>query len=167
MASSSIDTRNSRDVRRWVRAPLKQSHCMLLPLGALTAPHGTRSSVNACLLARARDRISFASIASISRSVLPTPAIYRDSGRMEVLDQYGRSFPHTPAPSHFMTRVNVPVIDAIENGSIDLALRYGISVGCTPRLERLTRHGRGRTRAAVCCRLRPVSAESDDRHGRA
>ena len=23
---------NSRDVRRWVRAPLKQSHCTLLPL---------------------------------------------------------------------------------------------------------------------------------------
>ena len=31
---------------------------------------------------------------------------------------------------------NVPVIDAIENGSIDLALRYEISVGFTPRLER-------------------------------
>jgi len=79
---------------------------MLLPLGALTAPHGTRSSVNAGLLARARDRISFASIS------LSTPAIYRDSGRMEVLDQYGRSFPHTqkwgspigspPAASHVM-----------------------------------------------------------------
>jgi len=61
-----------------------------------------------------------------------------------------------------MTRVNVPVIDAIENGSIDLALRYGISVGFVPRLERI-----GRTRAAVCCRLQPVFAESDDRHGRA
>jgi hypothetical protein len=150
-------TWNSRDVRRWVRAPLKQSHCTLLPLGALTAPHGT--------------------IASISRSVLSTPAIYRDSGQGEVLDQYGRSFRHTqksgspivspPAPSHLLTRVNVPVIDAIENGSIDLALRYGISVGFTPRLERLARHWHGRTQAAVCCRLRPVSAESDDRHGRA
>jgi hypothetical protein len=59
---------------------------MLLPLGALTAPHGTRSSVNAGLLARARDRISFASIS------LSTPAIYRDSGRMEVLDQYDEVF---------------------------------------------------------------------------
>jgi hypothetical protein len=39
MASSSIDTRNSRDVRRWVRAPLKQSHCMLLPLGAQRRTH--------------------------------------------------------------------------------------------------------------------------------
>ena len=165
--ASSIDPGNSRDVRRCVRALLKQSHCMLLALGALTAPHGTPSSVNARLLARTRDRISFASIASISRSVLSTPAIYRDSGRMEALDQYGQSFPHTPAPSHLLTRVNVPVIDAIENGSIDLALRYGISVGFTPRLERLARHGRGRTRAAACCRLRPVSAESDDRHGRA
>src|SRR5262249_56887019 len=46
---------NSRDVRRWVRAPLKQSHCTLLPLGALTAPHSTRSAVNAGLLARAPD----------------------------------------------------------------------------------------------------------------
>src|SRR6516164_6517071 len=86
---------NSRDIGRWVRAPLKQSHCTLLPLGALTAPHGTRSSVNAGLLARAPDRISFASIASISRSVLSTPAIYRDSGQGEALDQYGRSFWHT------------------------------------------------------------------------
>jgi hypothetical protein len=68
------DTRNSRDVGWWVCAPLKQSHCMLLPLGALTVKHGTHSSVNAGLLARAPDRISFASI-----------AIYRDSGRMEVL----------------------------------------------------------------------------------
>jgi hypothetical protein len=143
---------------------------MLLPLGALTAPHGTRSSVNAGLLARARGRISIASISSILRSVLSTTATYRDSGRMEVLDQYGRSFPHTQRISnwftarcsHLMTRVDVPVIDAIENGSIDLALRYGISVGCAPRLERL-----GRTRAAVCYRLQPVSAESDDRHGRA
>src|SRR5262245_31994269 len=78
---------NSRDVRRWVRAPLKQSHCTLLPLGALTAPRSTRSSVNAGLLARAPDRISFASIASISRSVLSTPAIYRVSGQREVLYQ--------------------------------------------------------------------------------
>ena len=76
---------NSRDVRGWVRAPLKQSHCTLLSLGALTAPHSTRSSVNAGLLARAPDRISFASIASISRSVLSTPAMYRDSGQREVL----------------------------------------------------------------------------------
>src|SRR5262245_10604708 len=66
-----------------------------LPLGALTAPHSTRSSVNAGLLARAPDRISFASIASISRSVLSTPAIYRVSGQREVIDQYGRSFRHT------------------------------------------------------------------------
>src|SRR5262245_57263356 len=58
MAPSSIDTWNSRDVRRWVRAPLKQSHCTLLPLAAVTAPHGTRSSVNAGILARAPDRIS-------------------------------------------------------------------------------------------------------------
>jgi hypothetical protein len=63
-----------------------------------------------------------------------------------------------------MTRVNVPIDRRNENESIDLALRHGISVGFTPRLERLTRHGRGRTQAAVCCRLRPVSAESDDRH---
>jgi hypothetical protein len=82
---------NSRDVRRWVRTPLKQSHCMLLPLRALTAPHGTRSSVNAGLSARAPDRISFA---SISNSVLSTP-VSRGSGRMEVVDQYGRSFRHT------------------------------------------------------------------------
>src|SRR5215470_317615 len=59
------------------------------------------------------------------------------------------------------------LIDAIENRSTDLALRYEISVGFTPRLERLARHRRGRTRAVACCRLRPVSEESDDRHGRA
>jgi hypothetical protein len=51
-------TWNSRDVRRWVRAPLKQSHCTLLSLGALTAPHSTRSSVNAGLLAQ-RSRSHF------------------------------------------------------------------------------------------------------------
>jgi hypothetical protein len=65
---------------------------MLVPLGALTAPHGTRSSVNAGLSARAPDRISFA---SISKSVLSTPASLAAPGGMEVVDQYGRSFRHT------------------------------------------------------------------------
>jgi hypothetical protein len=65
-----------------VRAPL-----LLLPLGALTAPHGTRSSVDAAFWPELQIVFSFA---SISRSVLSTPAIYRDSGRIEVADQYGR-----------------------------------------------------------------------------
>jgi hypothetical protein len=57
--------------------------------------------------------------------------------------------------------------DALQSCDRRLALRYAISVGFTPRLERLSRRGRGRTRAAVRRRPRPVSAESDDRHGRA
>src|SRR6516165_11112225 len=77
----------------------------------------------------------------------------------------GLQLSHRPLPRIFWRASTL--IDAIENGSIDLALRYEISVGFPPRLEPLARHRRGRTRAAACCRLRPVSAESDDRHGRA
>src|ERR1700730_10184477 len=94
---------------------------------------------------------------------LPQPLATPGEWRSKInTDEVFRTRRGSPIGSPPVTRVNGPVIDAIENGSIDLALRYGISGGYAPRLERL-----GRTRAAVCCRLQPVSAESDDRHGRA
>jgi hypothetical protein len=87
--------RNSRDVRRWVHAPPE-----IEALYAVTAWSANSAARHAlfceCWPFGPRSRSHLLCLDFLDLKVrFVHAAIYRDSGRMEVLDRYGRSFPHT------------------------------------------------------------------------
>jgi hypothetical protein len=123
MTPSSMDIRNSRDVRRWVRAPLRSEplHAVTARSANSTAPHalfcecwpfGPRSrSYFLCLDLKVR----LVHAGNLSR-------FRANGGRRSIRTKFSAhakmrvSIVSPSAPSHLLMRVSVPVIDAIEKG---------------------------------------------------